>query len=118
MKRIIAWLKSLFRRQSEIEKYVKKLTPSEAILFFKKSTDKEYYITTKYPIPDENIQVLLNAIREDFPKWKTMNKEDFERTFEIASYNFIEKDYKKLHQIRENKLQLQEFKGKQFRIVG
>jgi hypothetical protein len=67
-------------------------------LAFKKEVDNELMIETKYPIPNENIKVMISHIRKDWqlplvgtkdignPKIKDMSREDFEKTFEILSY--------------------------------
>ena len=86
-----------------VKEYCKTADPTNVYLAFKKETDKELTIETRYPIPKANIIVMISDIKKDWqsplagtkdignPKLKDMSREDFEKTFEISSYAVQEK---------------------------
>lgn len=90
--------KTVLQIEEIVKEYCKTAEPTNVYLTFKKEVDKELMIETKYPIPNENITVMISDIRKDWqlplagtkdignPKLKEMNREDFEKTFEILSY--------------------------------
>lgn len=74
-----------------VREYCRIAKPTNIYLAFKREIDSELVIETKYPLPEENIIVLISDIRkDDYPKSKQMNKGDFEKTFEILSYTVQE----------------------------
>jgi len=85
-----------------VKEYCKTAEPTNVYLAFKKEVDKPLMIETKYPIPNENITVMISDIRKDWqlplagtkdignPKLKEMSREDFEKTFDILSYTVQE----------------------------
>lgn len=92
-----------------ITQYCLLAEPNRVFLGFKKDIDKELVIETDYPIPNQKVIVSLWDIRKlGYATFKEMSKDDFEKTFNILSYNVTEKNREIITLI--NKLELFNFK--------
>lgn len=115
--------KTVLQIEEIVKEYCKNTEPTIVNLAFKKEVDRDYVIETIYPIPNENVTVMITDIRRDWqlplsgtkdignPKLKVMSSEDFEKTFEILGYCVQEKSQIIMSVI--NRLQNKwEYKGK------
>ena len=82
-----------------LDKYMKtEKQYSKVYLTFLKEVNAELIIETKYPIPNNNIVVMITDIRKNWqnplditqdignPKIKEMDRDTFDKTFKIISY--------------------------------
>ena len=98
--------------------------PTNVYLGFKKDINNPLLIETAYPIPNDNITVVISDINKDWqkpvsgskdignPKIKSMSKQEFEHTFDILSYSVQEKSKLMMQLITAFDLQNNDHEGK------